>query len=84
MASFFLRWCALPYDRVIRCGRPAVFMWLCKLHTIEDHVVLRHATIVSGTNLLKVEESRRVHILQLYSINSRSCELRIDYLIEDG
>ena len=29
---------ALPYVCMVRYGRPAVFVWLCKLHTIEDHV----------------------------------------------
>ena len=43
-------------------------MWLCKLHTIENHV-LCHATVgVSSTNLLKAEESRCLYVLQLYSI----------------
>ena len=36
---------------MVRCGRPPVLVWLCKLHTIEDHV-LCHATVVSSTNLL--------------------------------
>ena len=42
---------ALPYWYVCvaRCSRPAVFIWLCKFHTIEDHV-LCHATVVSITN----------------------------------
>ena len=39
--------------------RPAscirVFVWLCKLHAIEDHV-LCHATVVRSINILKVEE----------------------------
>ena len=29
---------------MVRCGRPVVFMSLCKPHTIEDHA-LRHATV---------------------------------------
>ena len=34
---------ALPYWCVcmVRRGRPAVFVWLCKLHTVEDHVLYR-------------------------------------------
>ena len=41
---------ALPIVCMVRCGRPAVFVWLCKLHMIEDHV-LCHATVVSSTNI---------------------------------
>ena len=48
---------------MVRCGQSAVFMWLRKLHTIEDHV-LCHAMVVSSTNLLKAEEYRRLHVLQ--------------------
>ena len=42
MALFFVS-DALPYWYVciVRCGRPAVFVWLCKLHKIEDHVLCR-------------------------------------------
>ena len=50
---------------MVRCGQPAFFMWLCKLHTIEDHV-LCYATAVRSTNLLK--SRRRLHVLQLYSV----------------
>ena len=55
---------ALPYWNVcmVRCGRPAVLVWLCKPHTIEDHV-LRHATVVSSTNVFKAEEPRRLHVV---------------------
>ena len=44
----------LPYWYVcmVRCDRPAVFVWLYKLHTIGDHV-LCHATVVWSTNVFK-------------------------------
>ena len=48
----------------VRCGRPAVFVWLCKLHTIEDHV-LSHATVVASIAQIRVEESRRLHVVYL-------------------
>ena len=35
---------AFPYVCMVPCGRPAAFVWLCKLHTIEDHA-LCHATV---------------------------------------
>ena len=58
MAPFF---CAGCFSCLHGTVRPAscirVFGWLCKLHTIEDHV-LCHATVVSRTDLLKAEESR--------------------------
>ena len=57
----------LPYVCMVRCGRPAVFMGLCKLRAIDDHVQC-HATVVSSTNLLKADESWRLRVLQLYSI----------------
>ena len=53
---------ALPHACMVRCGRPAVFVWLCKLHTIEDRV-LCHATVISSTYLLKAEESWRLHVV---------------------
>ena len=39
---------ALPnwYVCMVRCDRPPVFVWLCKIHTIEDYVMC-HATVVS-------------------------------------
>ena len=40
------------YVCMVRCGRPAVFVWLYKLHTIGDHV-LSHATVVCSTNVFK-------------------------------
>ena len=55
---------ALPYVCTVRCGRPAVFVWLCKLHTIEDPV-LYYATVISSTNIFKVEKSRRLHACTL-------------------
>ena len=62
---------ALPYWYVcmVRCGRPAVFVWLCKLHTIGDHV-LCHATVVSSTNIFKAEESRRLHVVIYWRVCS--------------
>ena len=53
---------ALPYVCMIRCDHQAVFVWLCKLHTIEDHVRC-HATVVSRTDIIKAEESRRLHVV---------------------
>ena len=67
MALFFCVKCASVSLHEVRCGRPAVFIWLCQLHTIEDHI-LCHAMVVSSTNLIKAEESRRLHVLQLYRI----------------
>ena len=67
---FFVLNALLPYVYMVRCGRPAVFVWLCKLHTIEDHV-LYHATIASSTNIIKAEESRRLHVV-LYG---RACSM---------
>ena len=32
---------ALPYVCMIQCVRPAVFVWLCKLHRIKDHGTAR-------------------------------------------
>ena len=46
---------------MVRCGRPAIFVWLGKLHTIEDHV-LCHVTDVSINSIdlfrLSIEMSR--------------------------
>ena len=56
-------WDALPYVCMVRCGRPAVFVWLSNLYTIEDHV-LCHATVVSSTNIIKAEESRHRTLLE--------------------
>ena len=50
----------LPYVSIGRYGRLAVFVWLCKLHTIEGRVLCR-AKVVSSKNLLKAVESRRLH-----------------------
>ena len=47
---------------MVPCGRPAVFMRLCKLHAIEYHA-LCHATVESRKNLLETEEPRRLHVL---------------------
>ena len=73
MASFFLCWMPLPYVCMVRCGRSTVFEYLCKLHTIDNHV-LCHATVVSidGADLVKVEESRRLHVLQLVVLSWRA------------
>ena len=49
-AAFFFVLDALTYVYMVQCGRSAAFMWLCKLHTIEGHV-LHHVTVES-TNLL--------------------------------
>ena len=43
---------------------------LCKLHTIEDHV-LCHATVMSSTNIIKADESRRLHVL----LHWRACSM---------
>ena len=51
MAPFLLCW-VLFRMCMVRCGRSAVFVWLCKPHTIEGQV-LCHATVVNTTNLLK-------------------------------
>ena len=40
------------------------FVRLCKFHTIEDHV-LCHTTVGSSTNIIKAEESRRLHVVVL-------------------
>ena len=52
---------------MVRCDRPAAFVWLYKLHTTEDHV-LCHATVVNSTYIIKAEESRRLHVV--YSIGA--------------
>ena len=51
MVSFFVL-DPLAYVCMVRCGRPAAFMWLSKPHMIE-YPVLCHPTVVSGSNLLK-------------------------------
>ena len=60
---------ALPCVCMVRCGRPAVFVWLCKLHNMIGDRVLYHATVVSSTNLIITEESRRLHVV-LYGVCS--------------
>ena len=56
---------------------PAVFVWLCKLHTIVDHA-LCHATVVSTTKLLKNEESFVCTYYKLFSIGeSVKCIYRL-------
>ena len=62
---FMLDW----YVCMVRCGRPAVFVWLCKLHTIEDHPLCL-ATVVSSTNILKDEESRCLHVVLFWRVCS--------------
>ena len=41
MAPFFLCWMLFRMC-MVRCGRLAVFMWLCKLQTIEDHFLYEY------------------------------------------
>ena len=60
---------ALPYVCMVRCGRPAVFVWLCKLHTIKDYV-LCHATVISSTHIIKAEEFRRRHAVLFWKVCS--------------
>ena len=76
---------ALPYICMVRCGCPAVFMWLCKLYTIEDHV-LCHVRVVSSINLLKDEESRRRHVLlKLYSAGEPvQCIHRLPFVLNNA
>ena len=62
--SVFFMDALLTYVCTVRCGRPTVFVWLCKLHTIEGHV-LCHATVVSRLNIIKAEKSRRLHVALL-------------------
>ena len=67
MAPFFHVLDALPYVCLARCGKPAVFVWLCKLRTIEDHV-LDHATVVSSTSIFKAKESPHLQLTLLESL----------------
>ena len=60
---------ALQYVCMVLCGRQAVFVWLCKLHTI-DYNVLCHATVVNSTNITKAEESRRPHVALYWRVCS--------------
>ena len=67
----------VPYVRMVRCGQPVVrvFMWLCKLHTIDevfmrlcklhtiDDNVLWHATGLSISNPYKAKESQHLHVV---------------------
>ena len=71
MAPFFLS-DALPYWYVcmVRCGQPAVFVGLCKLHTIDDHVLCHATVVVSGTDVFEAEESRRLHVIILWRVCS--------------
>ena len=58
------------YVWMVRCGRPAVFVWLCKLRTIEGHVLLCYAMVVSSTNIFKVKESQRLHVVLFCRVRS--------------
>ena len=52
MAPFFFVLGALPNVCLVPCDRQgAVIMWLCKPHTIGDHVLCHETVVVSSTNL---------------------------------
>ena len=67
-----------------RSGLRAAFV--CKPQTIEDHDVLYHATVVSRctSSAMSLHAAVLRDVLLVTTLNSRLCELRIDYLIEDG
>ena len=71
------------YVCMVRCGRPAVFVWLCKLHTIEYHVMCHATVVVSSTNVFKVEESRRLHVV-LYTGESVPCIHSLLYVLDNN
>ena len=65
---------------MVRCGRPAVFVWFCKLRTIEDHV-LCHATVVSSIK----SKPRNLGVCTLYTIGeSVQCIHSLLYILDDA